>query len=114
MAYLASSRNKLTVPADGVVEIRVELIGDRSPTPRVWLQCIPCGDELQENSDRHLFECPECGYEMTFPEAGALAGRNVEAIHGRFDIPENPPRRGLIWRFLGLFVSKKRLSAPKS
>lgn len=114
MAYLASNRNKLTVPADGVVEIRVELIGDASPKPRVWLQCIPCGDELQENPDRHLFECPACGYEMTFLEADQLAGKNVDALRDRFKISDGVPRRGLLWRFLGLFGSRKRLSAPKS
>ena len=114
MAYLASTRNKLTVPADGVVEIRVELAGDGSPSPRVWLQCMPCGDELQENPERHLFECPECGYEMTFPEARLLAGKNVDALCERFGISTGSPKGGFLWRFLGLFVSKKRLSAPKS
>lgn len=114
MSYLASNRNKLTVPADGVVDIRIELVADAMPRVRVWLQCIPCGDELQENPERHLFECPECGYEMTFHEAEMLAGRHVEAIRGRFAIPAQTPKRGLIWRFLGLFVSKKRLSAPRS
>lgn len=114
MAYLASSRNKFTVPADGVVEIRVEMIGDLSPCPRVWLQCVPCGDELQENADRHLFECPECGYEMTFPEAERLAAGAIDAIRGRFNIQAYVPRRGFLWRFLGFFGSKKRLSAPKS
>jgi len=114
MAYLASNRNKLTVPADGVVEIRVEMIGDLSPGPRVWLQCIPCGDELQENPDRHLFECPECGYEMTFPEAEGLAGKSIDAMRVRFGIRADSPRRGLLWRFLGFFGSKKRLSAPRS
>ena len=108
MAYLALHRNKLTVPADGVVDIRVEL------GAKVWLQCLPCGDELRENSERHLFECPECGYEMTFPEAESLARRHVEAVQCRFHIPGETPRRGWLWRFLGLFVSKKRLSAPKS
>jgi len=114
MAYLASSRNKFTVPADGIVEIRVELTGDQSPAPRVWLQCIPCGDEFQENSDRHLFECPECGYEMTFPEAELLAAKNVSALRGRFRLPAEVTKRGLLWRFLDLFAGRKKLSAPKS
>lgn len=114
MAYLASSRNKLTVPADGAVEIRVEMVGDSSPGPRVWLQCVPCGDELHENSDRNLLECPECGYEMTFPEAERLAVGAVDAIRGRFNIPVHVQKRGLLWRFLGFFGSKKRLSAPRS
>lgn len=114
MAYLASNRNKFTVAGDGAVDVRVELIADIQSGTKVWLQCLPCGDELQENAERHLFECPECGYEMTFPEAGLLAKRHVEAICRKFDVQGDPPRRGFLWRFLGLFVSKKRLSAPKS
>jgi predicted RNA-binding Zn-ribbon protein involved in translation (DUF1610 family) len=114
MAYLASNRGKFTVPADGVVDVRVELIGETTATTRVWLQCMPCGDELQDNGERLLFECPECGYEMTYKEAEALAQKHVDALRAKFSLKDPTPRRGVLWRFIGLFGSKKRLAAPKS
>jgi hypothetical protein len=113
MAYLVANRKKFTLPADGAVEIRVELTGDLTPKPRVWLQCNPCGDELQE-TQRSMFECPECGYELTSQEAGLLARRHMDALRSRFDLPDLEPKKGLLWRFLGLFVNRKRLPAPKS
>jgi len=113
MAYLVANRKKFTLPADGAVEIRVELAGDLAPIPRVWLQCNPCGDELQE-AQRSMFECPGCGYELTSNEAGLLAQRHVDALRARFDMPDLKIKRGLLWRFLGLFANRKRLPAPKS
>lgn len=114
MAYLASNRGKFTVPADGAVDVRIELIGETTAGGRVWLQCMPCGDELQDTKERSLFECPECGYEMTYKEAGALAQKHVDALRSRFELKDPSPRKGILWRFIGLFGSKKRLAAPKS
>jgi predicted RNA-binding Zn-ribbon protein involved in translation (DUF1610 family) len=114
MAYLASNREKFTVPADGVVDVRVELVGDLSPKARVWLQCIPCGDELQENKERSLLECPECGYEMTSGEAEALARKHVDALRERFNLRDIKSKKGILWRFTSWFVNRKRLPAPKS
>lgn len=113
MAYLATNRGKFTVPADGAVDVRVELISDLATTAKVWLQCISCSDELRGVKERSLFECPECGYELTYREAAMLAQKHVDALRMRFDL-KDPAKRGILWRFIGLFGSKKRLAAPKS
>jgi predicted RNA-binding Zn-ribbon protein involved in translation (DUF1610 family) len=110
MAYLAKIRNRFNLPAAGAVEIRVEL----SDETRVWLQCVPCESELLPHKARDIFECPECGYEITKPEATALAAKHVEVLRARFEMPDLKPKRRLLWRFLGLFANRKRLPAPKS
>jgi len=114
MSYLAIKRNKFLVRPDGSVELRVELLSDLSSEPRIWLQCASCGDELVEWSDRKLFACPECGHEITFPEIDVLGKKTATVLCERFGLPEGYKKKGLLWRFLGLFGSKKRLPAPKS
>lgn len=114
MAYLAANRGKFTVPADGAIDVRVELISDLATATKVWLQCISCSDELREVKERSLFECPECGYELTYLEADLLAQKHVDALRVRFDLKDPAQKRGIIWRFIGLFGSKKRLTAPRN
>jgi ribosomal protein L37AE/L43A len=113
MAYLAKIRKKFNLSAVGVVEIRVELADD-TVEPRVWLQCVPCEDEMLHHPARDIYECRGCGYEITKPEAAALAEQHVQALRRRFEMPDLNPKRGLLWRFLGLFANRKRLPAPKS
>lgn len=110
MAYLAKIRNRFQLSAAGAVEIRVEL----SDETRVWLQCVPCEVEILQHRVRDIFECPECGYEITRLEASALAEKHVEALRARFEMSDLKPKRGLLWRFLGFFANRKRLPAPKS
>lgn len=114
MAYLASKRSKFLVRPDGSAEIRVELIGDTSGVPRIWLSCSACGDELVEWPARNLFACPECGHEITFREVDVLGKKTVGVLCDRFGLPDGYKKKGFLWRFLGWFGSKKRLPAPKS
>lgn len=114
MAYLASKRNKFLVRPDGAAEVRIELISDTSAKPRIWLSCVACGDELGEHPGRHLFECPECGHEITFKEVEVLGQKTAAAVFERFGLPDGYKKKGFLWRFLGWFGSRKRLPAPKS
>ena len=114
MAYLVSNRSNFTIPADGTVDIRIELVGDTKYDANVWLQCIPCGDEREERKDKSMLECPSCGYEITLRETDLLATKHVDALRDRFNIQEKKPTRGFLWRFTNWYVSRKKLPAPKS
>ena len=115
MSDLISNRKKFIIPADGAVEICVEMRGDSGESAKVFLRCLSCGDDLEERKEKSLFECPSCGFETTFHEAGLLAQGYVNALRNRFSLPELNRRRGLLWRFISLFASnQKRLPAPRS
>lgn len=114
MAYLATKRNKFLVRPDGAAEIRVELVSEVSSTPRIWLQCVSCGDEMGEHPGRNLFECPECGLDVTFKELDVLGRKTVATLYDRFGLPDGYKKKGFVWRFLDLFGRSKRLPAPKS
>jgi len=80
----------------------------------VWLQCLSCESSLHDSSDRNLFECSECGYEVTYIEAEQLAADNIDAIQSHFRISNKSKGKSWLCRLLGLFGDKKRLPAPKS
>ena len=104
MAYLASNRGLLAIPADGAVEIR------RDPSTKgVYLECVTCVDELSENTERSLFECMSCGNEVTRAEVDELAAEYVRALSSEFNISGEPEKkkRGVRWLFTTLFGSKK-------
>lgn len=113
MSYLSKKRNKFNVSAEGSVDIRVDLANDAGSSPRVWLQCTACGDELHRNIKRNLFECPGCGYDLTFSESNSLAKTYIDSICRNFDITFDG-KKGFLWRFISFFGIKKRLPAPKS
>lgn len=112
MQYLVKKRKKIFVPANGSIEIRVDFESTDGESPRVWVQCSACGDEISENTKRKLFECPECGIEVTNAELNKLAQAQVDTIKQKFEI--NEERKGLIWRLATWFGRTKKLSAPKS
>jgi predicted RNA-binding Zn-ribbon protein involved in translation (DUF1610 family) len=113
MAYLASKRSKFLIKPEGATDVRVDMVGDEKG-PRIWLQCASCGDEMVESTRRDLFECPECGHEISFKEVDLLGQKYAAVICDRFGLPDGYKKKGLLWRFLGLFGSRKRLPAPKS
>jgi len=109
MAYLEKSRSKLRIPAAGCVEIRRDVENlDTVFGYGIYMQCMPCGNELIENSERVLFECESCGYTVTGDEANVLANDYVRALSSVFVIKEDEKKRGLLWRFTTLFVSRKK------
>jgi hypothetical protein len=102
MAYLASNRGFLRIPADGSVEIR------REPGGGLYIWCIACSDELAANPERSLFECVSCGQTVTTAEADDLATEFVRELHSAFNIQIEEKRRGFWWLFTTWFGSKKR------
>ena len=119
MAYLAESRAKMKLPIDGCIEIRRDanhldtVFGDG-----VYMQCLPCGDELIDNTERSLFECGSCGFTVTGDEANALATDYVRALSSIFVIQspkiEEEKKRVFLWRLLTLFGSRKKRRALTS
>lgn len=116
MAYLAESRAKMSIPIGGCVEIRRDtnnlstVFGEG-----IYMQCLPCGDELIENEEREIFECPVCGFTVTGGEANALATEYVQALSSVFVIEvEEKEKRGFLWRLLTLFGSKRKRRALTS
>jgi len=110
VAYLEENRSDMVIPAEGCVEIRRDVENlDTVFGYGIYLQCMPCGTEFIENSSRSLFECEACGYTVTGAEANALATNYVRAISSVFVIQkEEKKRRGILWRFTDLFVSRKK------
>ncbi len=105
------SRHKFTVPAVGQVEIRVDFHDPEGQAVdgSAWFQCLPCGRELAVNPDRQLFECPECGYELTPVEVTDLCRRYVEALEKTFDpVTVGRKRKWWLWRFIGSFVGRRK------
>jgi hypothetical protein len=122
MAYLAESRAMMKLPISGCVEIRRDanaldtLFGDG-----IYMQCLPCGNELIDNAERSLFECESCGFTATGDEANALANDYVRALSSVFTVKveeveevEEEKKRGFLWRLLTLFGSRKKRSALTS
>jgi predicted RNA-binding Zn-ribbon protein involved in translation (DUF1610 family) len=116
MAYLAESRVKMKLPIEGCIEIRRDanhldtVFGDG-----VYMQCLPCGDELTDNAERSLFECGSCGFTVTGDEANALATDYVRALSSIFVIHQKEEeRKGFLWRLLTLFGSKRKRRALTS
>ena len=116
MAYLAEHRKDLKVSASGCVEIRKDPDGHPSSLgDGIYLQCVPCGDELGENHDRSLFECGVCGYTATGDEARELAMDYVRALTSVFEIHvEKKKKKGILWLLAGLFGSRKKRRALTS
>ena len=109
MAYLEEKRKELTVPAAGALEIRVDFhpLPGEEAAGAVWIQCLSCDREVAPIPERQLFECPECGYNTTRAEIVELAQRQIERIETVLGVPRRR-KKGLLWRFIGLFVRKKR------
>lgn len=118
MAYLAETRSKMKLPTTGCVEIRVDASSpDTMFGSGIYMQCMPCGDELIDNAERSLFECEACGYTVTGDEANALATEYVRALSSVFVVEvekEKEEKRGFLWRFLTLFGSKRKRRALTS
>ena len=97
------NRQALTVLPFGSVEIRVEF---QTPSEgeeakgAAWMFCLSCNRELAANAHRRLFECPECGYDITWMEVSALCDLHIQAVREMFGMVNPQPRRGLLWRFI--------------
>jgi len=116
MAYLAENRAKMNLPIGGCIEIRRDANSlDTVFGEGIYMQCLSCGDELVENSERELFECGACGYTVTGDEANVLATEYVRALSSVFVIQtEEEEERGFVWRLLTLFGSKRKRRALTS
>lgn len=115
MAYFAEERKKFTVPASGCVEIRRDVVDDRSVFGYgIYLQCIPCGYELVENPERVLFECESCGYTVTGSELNSLASDYAEALAAVFVLRVEKEKKGIRWLLRTLFGSRKKQRALTS
>lgn len=118
MAYLAESRAMMKLPVSGCIEIRRD--GNQMDTifgDGIYMQCLPCGDELIDNAERSLFECESCGFTVTGDEANALASDYVKALSSAFAIETEEveeKKRGFLWRLLTLFGSRKKRRALTS
>jgi hypothetical protein len=123
MAYLAETRAMMKLPMAGCVEIRRDANSlDTVFGEGIYMQCLPCGNELIDNAERSLFECESCGFTVTGEEANALATDYVRALSSVFVVEINAEpeieieekKRGLLWRFLTLFGSRKKRRALTS
>lgn len=110
---LAKKLAKLSIPADGAVDIRVQLHDDHGGAS-IWLQCMACDVEMYKNSVSNRHECAECGYEITKNESTLIAQRHIEVIRKQFKLDELGRKKGWLWRFTNWYVNRKRLPAPKS
>ena len=85
MAYLAETRALMNLPIGGCIEIRRDANNlDTVFGEGIYMQCLPCGNELIDNSERKLFECESCGYTVTGKEANSLATDYVRELSSLF------------------------------
>lgn len=98
MADLAKYRNRLEIPAHGQVEIRIH---PNDYGVNAWFQCLPCGWPLRWESARGLYECQECGYEMTASEGGLLCQWSKVQIDHLAGVAVS--KKGFLWRLFRWF-----------
>lgn len=100
MADLAIYRERFMVSARGSVEIRVAALPDDASVCAAFC-CATCDELMAWNSDRRIFECPSCGYELTALEARSLCDWHVEQVEALSVLVGK--KRGLLWRLLRWF-----------
>jgi len=108
VAYLAEQRDKIFVPALGVAEIGVSFDNGALSAS---LFCVTCSYEFDLSDERGLYECSDCGVEVTKEEAEDLAEKHILAVAKKFDIGNNESDRGFWWRLKTLFGGTKKRQA---
>ena len=118
---MMDQRHLMKFSAVNQVEIRVGFLDAQETAIEgsAWFQCIPCCRELVINPQRRLFECPECGYELTPGEVSELCDRHVAAIERTFGClrpakaeAQKARKRGVLWRFIHWLSGRRR--TPKT
>lgn len=99
---LAKNRQRLFVPAQSSVEIRVDFQNAQEELidGAARVVCLSCNRELISDPERRLLECPECGYELTPAEVGHLCDLYIDAINKTFGRVSSRPKGGFWWRFI--------------
>ena len=118
---LVKDRGDYFVPPTTAVAVRV---GPRARFSDIdamhivaWYECLTCGEQLESVPGRQIYECPECGYEMSVLEAHHLCNQYIESVRRlTFAMEEEPVKKGFwLWRLLRWFgggrKDKKALSA---
>lgn len=102
MGKLVSKREGFHLAAAGKVEIRV---CSNDGHASVWYQCSTCDYPMTWNVERSVFDCSDCGYEMTVREADDLCQWTAVQI----DLLANRSRKrkSWVWRLLHWFRGNK-------
>lgn len=114
MSNIEKVRHDIVIPPESSADIRPEFYRDEDGYSFgvAYIVCKTCNFELIENTSRYLFECPDCGYEITPKEVEILGKNHIIAIRNTLGIYDDgiQKNRFFLWRFLLLLAMKiKRL-----
>src|SRR5574343_444887 len=102
---LIVSRQKLVIDPAGVVVINVIL--EENDGAAVF-ECTPCANLMAWSSDRHMYICDSCEYELTDKEGDLLAGRYISAVSSLIKIQKEEQKKRGFLRWLWEWLSGAR------